>query len=203
MTLRDLAPPLIAILRGLPAAEAPQIGAALIEAGIRALEVPLNSPDPLRSIEALARRFAGQAIVGAGTVLSAAEVSRVREAGGGMIVSPNCDPAVIARSRAAGMISLPGVFTATEAFAALAAGADGLKIFPASVLGPDGIKALRAVLPAGTLLYGVGGIGLQDIEAYRAGGCDGFGIGANLYRPGMAAEAVGCAARALVTAWAR
>lgn len=201
--MHDLDPAIVAILRGLKPEEAVAIGQALIDAGIVALEVPLNSPDPLKTIAILAEAFGTRALVGAGTVLSVADVEGVAAAGGRLIVSPNCDPAVIGAAKARGLTCLPGVFTASEAFSALAAGADGLKIFPASVMGPGGIAALRAVLPPATLVYGVGGIGADAFRAYRAAGCDGFGIGGSLYKPGATAEAVGRAARDLCEAWSR
>lgn len=193
--------PLIAILRGLTPAEAVAVGEALLAAGIDRLEVPLNSPEPFESIARLARALEGRALVGAGTVLTPDEVARVAAAGGRLVVSPNTDAAVIRASKAAGLTSLPGAFTATESFAALAAGADGLKLFPAAQAGPGGLSALRAVLPAGTQVYAVGGVGAADFAAWIRAGAAGFGIGGALYTPGMTAAEVGRRAAALVAAW--
>ena len=194
---------LVAILRGIRPDEAEGIAAALIEAGITRIEVPLNSPEPLRSIERLARAFGGEAQIGAGTVLDPPAVSAVAEAGGRLIVSPNCDPEVIAATRALGLVSMPGVLTASECFAALRAGADALKIFPALQLGPEGLAALRAVLPAGTQVYAVGGVGPDGFAAWLRAGADGFGTGSALYKPGDGASKVAAAARALVAAYDR
>jgi len=193
--------PLVAILRGLTPAEAPAIGAALFDAGFRLLEVPLNSPQPLRSIEALARAFP-DAIVGAGTVRTAQEVRLVHGAGGRVIVSPHFDPEVVAAAVGLGIASLPGIATPSEAFAALAAGASGLKLFPAEMIPPAAVKAMRAVLPPEALLLPVGGITPLTMAAYRAVGANGFGIGSALYSPGKDAAAVAAAARAFADAWA-
>ncbi len=193
--------PLIAILRGVTPADAPAIAVALMDAGIAMIETPLNSPEPLESIRRMRAALGERALIGAGTVLSVAEAEAVAAAGGQFVVSPNTEAAVIARTRALGMASWPGAFTATECFAALAAGASGLKIFPASIMGPDGIKALRAVLPAAAPVYAVGGAGAESFAAYLAAGATGFGLGSNLYKPGDSAAAVGAKARALVAAF--
>ncbi len=181
--------PLIAILRGITPAEAVPVGRALWHAGFRIIEVPLNSPDALRSIAAL-RAALPQALVGAGTVTSVQAVNDVAAAGGQLVVSPHCDVQVITASVAAGMVCLPGVATATEAFDALSAGAHGLKLFPAEMLPPAVVKALRAVLPADTLLIPVGGIGMHNIAAYRGAGANAFGIGSALYASGKSVAQV-------------
>lgn len=181
--------PLVAILRGITTHEAGPVGESLVRAGFSLIEVPLNSPAPLHSIGVMASAFP-QALVGAGTVLSSAQVREVHEAGGQLIVSPNFNADVVREAVRLGMVCLPGVFTATEAFAALDAGATGLKLFPAEMVPPAAVKALRAVLPAGTLLLPVGGITPANMPAYRAAGADGFGIGSALYQPGKSAAAV-------------
>ncbi|MEJ5990405.1 2-dehydro-3-deoxy-6-phosphogalactonate aldolase [Ramlibacter sp. PS3R-8] len=193
--------PLVAILRGITPAEVEAVGQALWDAGWRLLEVPLNSPEPLQSIERLARRFP-QALVGAGTVRTEAEVRQVRDHGGRIIVSPHFDARVVRATVALGMLSLPGVMTPTEAFGALDAGATALKLFPAEAIPPAAVKAMRAVLPAAVQLLPVGGIGPDSMARYRAAGADGFGIGSALYKPGMDAAAVAASARAFADAWA-
>lgn len=194
--------PLVAILRGIAPPEVGAVGDALVEAGFTLIEVPMNSPDPLDSIARLARRFAGRAVIGAGTVLREAQVDDVRAAGGTMIISPNMNPAVIAASAAAGLVSLPGIVTPTEAFAALDAGATALKLFPAEGSSPSVLKAMRAVLPATVRLLPVGGIAPGTMTPWTDAGAAGFGLGSALYKPGMSADEVGANARAFVAALA-
>jgi 2-dehydro-3-deoxyphosphogalactonate aldolase len=176
--------PLIAILRGIAPTEAVDVGQALADAGWRIIEVPLNSPRPLDSISALAEALP-DALVGAGTVLSAAQVHEVHQAGAQLVVAPNFDADVVRAASDLGMVCVPGIGTATEAFAALAAGASGLKLFPAEMIPPAAIKALRAVLPSSTLLMPVGGIDPSNMAAYLQAGASGFGVGSALYKPGM------------------
>lgn len=193
--------PLIAILRGVTLGDAPDIGRALVDAGITVIEVPLNSPEPLESIRALKSSLGDNATIGAGTVLSPADVNAVAEAGGQIIVSPDCKPAVIARTRELGLQSWPGVFTPTEAFAAIDAGATGLKLFPGSMAGPAGLKAMRAVIPLKVPVYAVGGAGPENFAQWLAAGADGFGIGSALYSPGLSADQVATRAAQIVTAY--
>lgn len=194
--------PLVAILRGVKPDEVEEIGEALVEAGFALIEVPLNSPDPFDSIGRLAKRLAGRAVVGAGTVLDTASVAAVRDVGGTMIISPNADTRVIAASAGAGLVSLPGIATPSEAFAALGAGATALKLFPAEAASPAVLKAMRAVLPTGTRVLPVGGITPDVMEPWLRAGAAGFGLGSALYAPGMDGAAVGERARAFVKAWA-
>lgn len=193
--------PLIAILRGLTPPEAPAIAQALIDAGITRIEVPLNSPDPLDSIALLARDFGDRATIGAGTVLTPDQVQSVAEAGGRMVLSPNCDAAVIQATRSAGMDSFPGIMTPSEAFVALNAGASGLKLFPGELIGPKGLRAMRAILPANTAMWAVGGVSAENMGEWRQAGAAGFGIGSSLYKPGDDAATVTAKARAMVAAW--
>jgi 2-dehydro-3-deoxyphosphogalactonate aldolase len=189
--------PLVAVLRGVVPAEAADVATVLCKAGLRCVEVTLNSPQPLASIAAIRARFDGTMLVGAGTVLTPAE------AGAQLIVSPNADPVVIQATKAAGLISLPGVFTPGEAFAAVAAGADALKLFPAEAASPALLKALQAVLPAGTAVLPVGGIEPAAMAPWRAAGAAGFGIGSALFHPGRTPADVAGRARAFAAAWER
>lgn len=193
--------PLIAILRGLQPHEAHDIGSVLIEAGITRIEVPLNSPEPIESIRILARDFGNDAQIGAGTVLSVEDVNRVADVGGRLIVSPNFDPVVVQATKSAGLTSFPGVFTASECFGALAAGADGLKIFPAFQMGAMALKALRDVLPKEAQVFAVGGVGAPDFANWMNAGADGFGIGGALYRPGATRYEVGARAMEIAMAY--
>lgn len=193
--------PLIGILRGITPDEVVDVGEALLAAGLDRLEVPLNSPEPLESIRRLVEALGDRAAVGAGTVLTPEQVRDVHAAGGRLIVSPNCRPAVIEETRRLGMASYPGIVTPSEAFDALDAGATALKLFPAVQVGIEGMKAVRAVLPAGTELYAVGGIGVDNFAQWRTAGVDGAGLGSALYKPGLSADEVGERARKLVEAW--
>ena len=193
--------PIIAILRGLLPDDAAATAEALLDAGISRIEVPLNSPEPLTSIRTMVETFGHAGSFGAGTVLTREQVADVAATGADLVVSPDCNPDVIAATKSAGLKSYPGVFTATEAFAALRAGADGLKFFPAFRLGADGLAALKAVLPGEAETYMVGGVGPAEFSTYRAAGATGFGIGSALFKPGMDPAEVGIRARDIVTAW--
>lgn len=190
--------PLIAIIRGVTPDEVEEIGSALYEAGIRIIEVPLNSPDPLVSIARLARSLGDRALIGAGTVLEPGQVARVRDAGGRIVVSPNTHAPVIAAAAEAGMVSLPGYFTPSEAFEALRAGAHGLKLFPAEGASPAVIKGQKAVIPSHVPLLAVGGITPDNMAPWLEAGANGFGLGSGLYKPGQAPEETAAKARAYV-----
>lgn len=193
--------PLVAILRGIQPHEVENIGQALIDAGFGMIEVPLNSPDPLDSIARLASKFGDRAIIGAGTVLSPKQVDDVVNAGGKLIVSPNMNVEVISQTRTRNALSYPGVFTPTEAFAAIDAGAHALKFFPASLHGPDGVKAIKAVLPPEMPVLAVGGVSIPTIGQWLAAGSDGFGIGSNIYKIGWSAQKISQEAKAFVAAF--
>jgi 2-dehydro-3-deoxyphosphogalactonate aldolase len=192
---------IIAILRGLTPPEAINVCNALADAGITMIEVPLNSPEPLRSIAAASKSLGGRAAIGAGTVLTIADVDAVKAAGGSFIVSPDTNEEVIRHTRASGMASYPGFFTPTDAFRALRAGATGLKAFPAEVLGPKGIKALKAVLPPEIPLYAVGGANPDNFREYFEAGCAGFGLGTYIFKPGMKLDEIASRARAAVASY--
>jgi len=194
--------PIVAILRGVRPDEVLGIADALIRSGVRAVEVPLNSPEPLESIRRLRESLGDSCLCGAGTVLNVRDVDAVHAAGGSLIVSPNTDASVIARAVELGLTAMPGFATASEAFTALAAGARHLKLFPASTYGPSHVKALRAVLPQGTKIYAVGGVGVTMLGPWLQAGVDGIGAGSELYQPGFTAEEVGSRAIALVRAFA-
>lgn len=195
--------PLIAILRGIRPEEAVAVGEALIEAGIRVIEVPLNSPEPFESISQLVRRFGAEAVIGAGTVRQISEVELLRELGAGLVLSPHIDADLVRASVAAGLVSIPGILSPTEAFLALDAGAHALKLFPMEMIGIPGARAMRAVLPRATRLLAVGGVGEGNARAFLDGGLDGLGIGSSLYKPGDDARSVGERARRFVEAIGR
>ena len=192
--------PVIAILRGIRPAEAESIGHALEDAGVRIVEVPLNSPDPLQSIATLARIFGDRMLVGAGTLTDPAQVAQVVDAGGRLIVTPHAELSVVQATKEAGLFAVPGFFTPAEAFALLKAGADAIKLFPAEVLGPPMLKALKAVLPKGTLVVPVGGISEKSIPSWIAAGANGFGAGSSIYMPGDDAKTVFQKAKRLLDA---
>ena len=192
--------PLVAILRGLKPEEALEVGHAIVNAGFHILEVPLNSPDPLRSIQILAKAFPN-ALVGAGTVTTAQQVRDIKATGGQLIISPHLDDNVVCEAVNLGLISMPGVATPTEAFHAIALGAHGLKLFPAEMISPSVVKSMRAVLPGHVRLIPVGGIGAHNMANYRQCGASGFGIGSALYAPGKTVQAIGESAAAFVRAW--
>ena len=193
--------PLVAILRGLKPEEAEDMALRLYEAGFRLIEVPLNSPEPFKSIATIRRVLPYDALVGAGTVLTIEQVWQLKDCGGELAVMPHADTAVIRAAKEAGLVCAPGIVTPTEAFAALAAGADALKIFPAELVTPAILKAIRVVLPKGTRLLPVGGITPDDMQPYVDAGATGFGLGSALYKPGMTADAVAGIARRFVAAW--
>ncbi len=192
---------IIAILRGIEPSEAVEITHEIIESGIELIEVPLNSPDAFSSIKQMREAFDGTAQIGAGTVLSLEDVAELKAVDGQFVVSPDCNPDVIKETKAQGMASYPGVFTATECFSAIRAGADGLKLFPASIMGPSGLKALKAVLPKEMDCYAVGGAGPDNFDQWRAAGADGFGIGTAIFKPGDDAKTVRAKADAIVAAY--
>ena len=194
--------PLVAILRGVTPDEVVGVGEAVLDAGFTLIEVPLNSPDPLESVSRLAKAFAGRAVVGAGTVLEEQEVDAVQAAGGTMIISPNASIDVIVRTARAGLVSLPGIATPSEAFAALRAGATALKLFPAEGASPAVLKAMRAVLPASVRVFPVGGITPDNLSGWLKAGAAGFGLGSALYTPGLRPEQVSIRARKFVAALA-
>ncbi|HMM89548.1 2-dehydro-3-deoxy-6-phosphogalactonate aldolase [Bradyrhizobium sp.] len=195
--------PLVAILRGVKPEEAAAIVDVLIEGGMTAIEIPLNSPDPFRSIEIAVRRAPADVLVGAGTVLTLDDVAKLHEVGGRLMVSPNVDPEIIASARTRGMVTMPGVFTPTEALLAASAGASSLKFFPASVLGAAGITAIRAVLPADMMVAAVGGVSDANFADYTRAGITAFGLGSSLYKPGMSAAQVADRASATIEAYDR
>ncbi|WP_426433881.1 2-dehydro-3-deoxy-6-phosphogalactonate aldolase [Bradyrhizobium genosp. P] len=195
--------PLVAILRGVRPDEADGIVSALIEAGMTAIEIPLNSPEPFRSIELAVKRAPADVLIGAGTVLTADQVDRLHDVGGRLMVSPNVDADVLARARERSIVTLPGVFSPTEALLAVRAGAAGLKFFPASVLGPSGITAIRAVLPPDLMIAAVGGVSETNFAEYVKAGIHAFGLGSSLYKPGMTAAEIVTRAKVTIEAYDR
>lgn len=193
--------PIVAILRGVTPARIEGVASALFEAGIRAIEVPLNSPEPFKSIEILAKTFGDRCLTGAGTVLDVANVDRVADAGGKLLVTPNTNPAVIARGVEKSMTVMPGFFTPSEGFAAVAAGSRYLKLFPASTGGIDHLKAMLAVLPKSVPVYAVGGVGAANMAEWRKGGAAGFGLGSELFKPDFSDEEIGARARKCIAAF--
>lgn len=192
---------LIAILRGVRPDEVVEVAEVIVQAGIDAIEVPLNSPDPFKSVQLLVESFSDTVEVGAGTVLTVQDVDRLSDIGARLVVSPNCDTEIIRRTKQQGMISLPGVMTPSECFAALDAGADGLKFFPADVIGTNGIGAMRAVLPANSKLFAVGGVNSDNLVEWLSAGVSGFGIGSSLYQQGKSVSAIADSARAIVESY--
>ena len=206
MTVMDLRKyfdkfPFIAITRGLRAEEAISCGSVLQDAGFTIIENPLNSPDPYRSIKVLAEKFGDHLLIGAGTVLTVEQVTQVKDAGGKVIISPNCDPAVIEATKKCGLLSIPGVATPTEALNAIKAGADALKLFPAEILPPAALKAMRAILPQATLLIAVGSIDENNWQAYRSAGAAAFGLGSSLYKAGISQTSLKERAETFVESW--
>jgi 2-dehydro-3-deoxyphosphogalactonate aldolase len=197
--LREL--PLVAILRGVTPARVEGVAAALFDAGLRAIEVPLNSPEPFKSIEILAKAYGERCLTGAGTVLDAADVDRVADAGGRLLVTPNTNPAVIARAAEKKMVVMPGFYTPSEAFAAIAAGARALKLFPAATAGVAHLKSLLAVLPKDVPVYAVGGVGAGNMKEWRWAGAAGFGMGSDLFKPDFSDEEIAVCARQCVAAF--
>jgi 2-dehydro-3-deoxyphosphogalactonate aldolase len=192
---------IIAILRGITPDEALEVAAVLIDAGVTKIEVPLNSPDPISSIARMQKQFGEEALIGAGTVISVSQVAQVAATGARLIVSPNNDPSVIRATKAANMLSFPGIMTPTEVFSALASGADGLKLFPGEVIGPAGLKAMRAVIPQEVPLFAVGGVSAQNMGDWIRSGAAGFGIGSSIYKPGDSTTVIARKAREIVDAW--
>lgn len=193
--------PLVAILRGITPAESVEVGLALHAAGFGVIEVPLNSPSPLESIRLLSQALAGRAVIGAGTVLREQDVDAVAAAGAELVLSPNFNATVVRRTKAHGLYSMPGVATASEGFNALEEGADALKLFPGDLLGPPVIKAWRGVFPRATQMFGVGGVTLVNLQAFKVAGASGAGIGSALYAPGMSAAEAARRAREFVARW--